>query len=154
MLKLTVFVICAGAMLWCGAPVSAAPRLKISENKRFLVNENGKPFFYLGDTAWNCFIALIAKKRTNTSKIAPKGIYGYSGGRVGGIERLERSKSLRSKPLIDNDPTKPDVKDGPQNDYWGHVDYIVNKAEKLGLTIGFFQPGATNGIRNGRRTPR
>src|SRR5688572_18204906 len=41
------------------------------------------------------------------------------------------------KPLVDNDPTKPDVKDGTQNDYWDHVDYIVNKAEKLGLTVGF-----------------
>jgi hypothetical protein len=31
------------------------PKLKISENKRFLVTESGEPFFYLGDTAWELF---------------------------------------------------------------------------------------------------
>jgi hypothetical protein len=30
-------------------------RLKVSDNKRFLVHENGKPFFWLGDTAWELF---------------------------------------------------------------------------------------------------
>jgi hypothetical protein len=27
-------------------------KLKVSPNKRYLVNQDGKPFFYLGDTAW------------------------------------------------------------------------------------------------------
>ncbi len=31
------------------------PRLKVSENRRFLVKEDGSPFFYLGDTAWELF---------------------------------------------------------------------------------------------------
>src|SRR5688572_2014358 len=35
--------------------VAAAPRLKISDNHRFLVYEDGRPFFYLGDTAWELF---------------------------------------------------------------------------------------------------
>src|SRR5829696_3180637 len=34
---------------------AAAPRLKVSENRRFLVKEDGSPFFYLGDTAWELF---------------------------------------------------------------------------------------------------
>ncbi len=29
--------------------------LKVSGNKRFLVHEDGTPFFYLGDTAWELF---------------------------------------------------------------------------------------------------
>jgi hypothetical protein len=29
--------------------------LKVSDNKRFLVHENGKPFYWLGDTAWELF---------------------------------------------------------------------------------------------------
>jgi len=28
------------------------PRLRVSENQRFLVTADGKPFFWLGDTAW------------------------------------------------------------------------------------------------------
>src|SRR5262245_44584841 len=30
-------------------------RLKISENKRFLIKADGTPFFWLGDTAWELF---------------------------------------------------------------------------------------------------
>ena len=30
-------------------------RLKVSDNKRFLVHENGVPFYWLGDTAWELF---------------------------------------------------------------------------------------------------
>ena len=34
---------------------SPLPRLKVSDNKRFLVTADGKPFFWLGDTAWELF---------------------------------------------------------------------------------------------------
>src|SRR5437879_2324764 len=30
-------------------------KLKVSSNGRYFVNEDGKPFFYLGDTAWLLF---------------------------------------------------------------------------------------------------
>jgi len=30
-------------------------RLKINDNKRFIVKVDGSPFFYLGDTAWELF---------------------------------------------------------------------------------------------------
>ena len=30
-------------------------KLKVSENKRFLVFEDGIPFYYLGDTGWELF---------------------------------------------------------------------------------------------------
>jgi TolB protein len=36
------------------APVKLL-RLKVSDNRRFLVTEDGKPFFWLGDTAWELF---------------------------------------------------------------------------------------------------
>ena len=30
-------------------------KLKVSENNRFLIHEDGTPFFYLGDTGWELF---------------------------------------------------------------------------------------------------
>ena len=30
--------------------------LKVSNNKHFLVHADGRPFFYLGDTAWELFL--------------------------------------------------------------------------------------------------
>ena len=47
-----------GALLGgtAAAPSSgAAPRLKVSDNRHFLVKDDGSPFFYLGDTAWELF---------------------------------------------------------------------------------------------------
>ncbi len=31
------------------------PRLKVSEDRRFLTTADGRPFFWLGDTAWELF---------------------------------------------------------------------------------------------------
>src|ERR1700744_4496804 len=33
-------------------PQQELPRLEVSQNGRFLITENGKPFFWLGDTGW------------------------------------------------------------------------------------------------------
>ena len=49
------------ALLCVLSPAPAAdrpgvlPRLKVSENRRFLVTAEGRPFFWLGDTAWELF---------------------------------------------------------------------------------------------------
>jgi hypothetical protein len=40
----------------------AAQNLKVSDNQRFLVTEDGIPFFYLGDTAWELFVRLNKKE--------------------------------------------------------------------------------------------
>ncbi|MFO7620852.1 MAG: DUF4038 domain-containing protein, partial [Bacteroidales bacterium] len=41
---------------WKGSSVDLSRgKLAISENKRFLVFEDGTPFFYLGDTGWELF---------------------------------------------------------------------------------------------------
>jgi len=46
------------AILGTGLPLHAQsapgslPRLRVSENTRFLVTADGRPFFWLGDTAW------------------------------------------------------------------------------------------------------
>ena len=49
--------------MWTGVPCSlsalpkpdALPTLKVSDNRRFLVTSDGRPFFWLGDTAWELF---------------------------------------------------------------------------------------------------
>lgn len=120
------------------ANAGAAERLKISENKRFLVTESGKPFFYLADTAWELFHRL---KREEAGQYlqnrADKGFTVIQAVALAELNGLNDPNPYGHRPLIDNDPAKPDVKDGPQNDYWDHVDYIVGKAEQLGLIIGF-----------------
>jgi hypothetical protein len=41
---------------------SKTPQLKVSENHRFLMDSEGKPFFWLGDTGWLLFSKLTREE--------------------------------------------------------------------------------------------
>lgn len=114
-----------------------APTLKISDNGRYLVHADGSAFFYLGDTAWELFHRLDRKDvdiyLTNRAR---KGFTVIQAVVLAELDGLNTPNAYGHRPLIDNDPLRPDIQEGPANDYWDHVDYIVNKAEKLGLFIG------------------
>ncbi|MGZ8901480.1 MAG: apiosidase-like domain-containing protein, partial [Limisphaerales bacterium] len=128
-------LICVSAVI---VSAVAAPKLRVSENKRFLVTANGKPFFYLGDTAWELFHRLNREQADKyLEDRAKKGFTVIQAVALAELNGLNDPNPYGHRPLLDSDPSRPDVKEGAQNDYWDHVDYIVNSAEKLGLTIGF-----------------
>ncbi len=57
--------------------------MRISPNRRFLVHDDGSPFFYLGDTAWELFHRLTldeAEYYLRDQLAAPTGFL-VSGGR-------------------------------------------------------------------------
>ncbi len=115
----------------------ALPRLKVSDNHRFLVYADGQPFFYLGDTAWQLFHRLNREEADRyLANRAAKGFTVIQAGALAELDGLNSPNAYGHRPLVNNDPTRPDVKEGPNNDYWDHVDYVVNKAESLGLFIG------------------
>lgn len=115
--------------------------LKISQNKRFLVKEDGTPFFWLGDTAWELFHKLnreeaelylksrAEKKFTVIQAVALAEFDGIAIGNAYG----RRPLNFNSKG--EYDPTMPDV--SGEYSYWDHVDYIIDMAETLGLYIAF-----------------
>ncbi len=113
-------------------------RLKVSENKRFIVKADNSQFFYLGDTAWELFHRLNREEADRYLKNrADKGFTVIQAVALAELDGLNTPNPFGHRPFSDNDPTRPDVKDGAANDYWDHVDYIVRKAESLGLYIGF-----------------
>ncbi len=115
----------------------AAPVLKVSPNHRYLIYEDGSPFFYLGDTAWELFHRLDRKEADlYLANRAGKGFTVIQAVALAELDGLNTPNVYGHRPLVENDPARPDVRDGPANDYWDHVDYIVNRAEKLGLFIG------------------
>ncbi len=121
-----------------GSAQSAPASLRVSENRRHLVTADGQPFFYLGDTAWELFHRLTREEADHY--LENRAGYGYTV--VQTVALAERGgladpNPYGHLPLIDLDPTRPDVKDGPNNDYWDHVDYIVQKANSLGIVVGF-----------------
>ncbi|HEY6228026.1 MAG TPA: glycoside hydrolase family 140 protein [Verrucomicrobiae bacterium] len=133
-----LFVVCAVGLLALETLAGALPRLQVSENKRFLVEESGKPFFYLGDTTWELFHRLNREEADRLLKDrAAKGFTVVQAVAIAELDGATDPNAYGHVPLVDLDPTKPAVKHGPQNDYWDHVDYIVNKANSLGIYVGF-----------------
>ena len=126
------------ATLFVGLPTSASDRmLKVSDNRRFLCEADGRPFFYLGDTAWELFHRLTREEADLYLRDrASKGFTVIQAVALAEFDGLGTPNAYGRLPLIDNDPTRPDIKDGPRNDYWDHVDDVINQAESLGLFVG------------------
>ena len=105
--------------------------LKISENGRYLEKQDGSPFFYLGDTAWELFHRLNEKEADQyLNDRAEKGFTVIQGVVLSQIGGLDVPNANGDVPLENNNPAKPNEA------YFKHVDYIVDKAASLGLTIG------------------
>lgn len=114
------------------------PRLKVSENRRFLVTEAGEPFFWLGDTAWELFHRLDREQADRyLRKRAAQGFTVIQAVALAELDGHTVPNAYGHLPLTDLDPARPAVKDGPGNDYWDHVDYVVGRANELGLRIAF-----------------
>jgi hypothetical protein len=113
-------------------------KLRVSDNKRFLVHEDGSPFFYLGDTAWELFHRLNREEAERYMKDrASKGFTIVQAVAIAELEGHSDPNPYGHLPLIDLDPARPAVKEGAANDYWDHVDFIVERANALGMYIGF-----------------
>ena len=106
-------------------------RLKVSDNQRFLVYEDEAPFFYLGDTAWELFHRLNREEADHYLETrARQGFTVIQAVVLAELDGLRDPNPYGHVPLNDLDPAKP------SEDYFRHVDYIVDKAASLGLTIG------------------
>lgn len=105
-------------------------QLKVSSDQRFLLSSDGKPFFWLGDTAWELFHRLNREEADlYLEDRAEKGFTVIQAVILAELDGLNVPNPYGEKPLIDNDPLKPN------ESYFKHVDYIIRKAEKLGLVM-------------------
>ena len=113
------------------------PEIKVSENKRFLVTEDGELFFWLADTAWELFHRTARDEaKLDLSKRKLQGfnvIQAVAVAELGGLDVPNREGFL---PFVDPKTPTPAVKDGPDNDYWDYVDFVIDEANKLGLYVG------------------
>lgn len=124
------------AVLFFAAPASGE-RLRVSENGRFLVREDGRPFFYLGDTAWELFHRLNREEAIRyLDDRAAKGFTVIQAVALAELDGLRTPNAYGHLPLVDDDPTRPDVREGLGDDYWDHVDFIIQEANRRGLFVG------------------
>ena len=112
--------------------IQALPRLRVSDNGRFLVTENGDAFFWLGDTAWEIFHRLkreeaqhyfATRQRQRFNVVQAVALAEFDG--------LHTPNAYGQLPLIDDDPTRPNEA------YFAYVDELVRMAAAHDLYVGF-----------------
>ena len=130
----------------------AVPLLQVSENKRYLQYENGEPFFWLGGTSWgmsewlsreevDLYLDNRKAKGFNLVQICL-----FWGKRKDDPIRLtlNAANAYGHKAFLEidgkPDPSQPFVQAGTNilnpNDYWDHVDYILQAAESREMMVG------------------
>lgn len=108
------------------------PRLNVSENGRFLQTEEGKPFFWTADTAWELFHKL--DKEQASQYLETRAAQGFNVVQAVGLAELDGINTPNAygyKPLDSTDPIKINVQ------YFNHVAWVMQKADSLGIYIAF-----------------
>lgn len=105
-------------------------QFNVSANKRHLLKD-GKPFFWLGDTGWELFHRLDREEAEYYFKRrSEQGFTVVQAVVLAEFDGLHIPNRYEQTPLINDDPTKPNEK------YFEHVDYIIDLANKYGISIG------------------
>ncbi len=108
------------------------PLLRVSDNHRFLVTADGAPFFWLGDTAWELFHRATREDAERYLRNrADRRFTVVQAVALAEFDGLHVPNAYGERPLRDDDPTQPNEA------YFAHVDWIVARANELGLYVGF-----------------
>lgn len=130
MKKLLLSLLCICFFTFINAQTKNLPHLQISENQRFIVTADGKPFFWMADTAWELFHRCdYAEADRYLRKRAEQGFNVIQAVLLAELDGLNTPNTNGDKPLIDNDLTRPNDK------YFQFVDSIVDRAAELGIYI-------------------
>ncbi len=109
---------------------SHAQRLRVSDNKRFLVTEEGAPFFWAGDTAWELFHRCNREEASEyLAHRAQQGFNVVQAVILAELDGLNTPNPYGEAPLLSNDPLRPNKK------YFEHVDFVIKRAGELGIYI-------------------
>ncbi len=120
------------------ASAGALPRLRVHAEGRFLQTDDGRPFFWLGDTAWELFHRLNREEAIHYLETRARQEFNVvQAVALAELDGLRVPNAYGHVPFEGLDPTRPAERPGPDNDYWDHVDFIVRAANERGIYIGF-----------------
>jgi hypothetical protein len=127
---------------------SAQKKLAVSSNHRFLADENGNPFFWLGDTGWLLFLKL---NREEAEKyLEDRREKGYNVVQAMVLHNIAAENVYGDSALINKNVSTPlitpgnNFSDNVQYDYWDHVDYIIDLAAQKNLYMALVPVWGTN----------
>jgi len=105
-------------------------QLSVSPNGRYLVYDDGAPFFCLGDTAWELFHRTTRQEaELYLSNRAAKGFTVVQAVVLAEIDGIDVPNAYGHLPLNDQDPARPNEA------YFEHVDWVVQRANTLGIYV-------------------
>jgi hypothetical protein len=107
------------------------PRIQVHSGGHFLQYEDGRPFFWLGDTAWE-LIHHTTREETSYY-LHTRSLQGFTVIQtvvLSEFQGVNEASALGLRPLIDNDPRKPNPA------YFDRVVEIVDKAAARHLYVG------------------
>lgn len=108
-----------------------AQSLQVSKNNRYLETEDGKPFLWLGDTAWELFHKLNREEALEyLDKRKEQGFTVIQAVILAENDGLRTPNPYGDIPLIDFSPVQPNEA------YFEHVDFIMDAANERGLYVG------------------
>ena len=106
-------------------------RLKVSDDRRFLLHDDGTPFFYLGDTDWELFHRLTRDEMNDFLETrARQGFTVIQAVALAEFDGLRVPNPQGHLPLVDLDPKRP------SEFYFQDVDHAIDKANSLGMYVG------------------
>jgi hypothetical protein len=107
------------------------PRLEVSADKRFLVTEQNQPFAWFADTAWELFHRLNREEAERYLRNrAERRFTVIQAVALAELDGLHVPNPYGETPLRNDDPAEPNEA------YFAHVDWIVGRANALGMYIG------------------
>jgi hypothetical protein len=140
-------------LIFCQKPDTAMSLLQVSENQRFLQDEQGDPFFWLGDTGWLLFSKLSREEAE--SYLDDRVSKGFNVIQAMVIHNVELRNFYGDSALVNRDVSQPLVTPGTScenaeaYDFWDHVDYIIDLAEKKGMYMALVPVWGSN-VKGGR----
>src|SRR5688500_5247864 len=147
MFKKTSFVLLL-TLLFAANGYTQLKQLKIADNKRFFIDSDGKPFFWLGDTGWLLFAKL--NREEATLYLEDRKQKGFNVIQVMVLHTLGAANVYGDSALVNKNVATPLVTTGANfsdtlaYDYWDHVDFIIDQAEQRGLYMALVPVWGTN----------
>ncbi len=108
---------------------SAFAQFSVSDNRRYLLKD-GKPFFWLGDTGWELFHRLNRDEADRYLKTrSEQGFTVVQAVVLAEMDGMRVPNANGDIPFFDQDLDKPNEQ------YFAHVDYIIDRADHYHMNI-------------------
>jgi hypothetical protein len=122
--------------------------LQVTANKQYFQTEDGKPFFWLGDTGWLAFSKLDRegvkkyfedRKAKGFNVVQVMVLHNLNAVNVYGAQALMNDNLTHQITSPGNDPNN-----ASEYDYWDHVDYTLDVAQQNGIYVAMVPVWGTN----------